>query len=384
MGVVFFVVLLLKAMRADAEQEAVSKTKAPVKAEIAVPKLPDPVRVVSLFATLRILTRLVMSSKRGYCNASLVSRLWRETVQQVRVSAKPRNLPMFRSLVHACGGQIALLDLTQCAQQLQNGAPGALLSHCRRYLTTVSLYGPQIGDHTLATLSDAPELQQLSLSECRTVTDKGLESFKMCSNLKSISLSGCSGVTDAGLKQLIEGCPTVQHVDLSNNPQITDASLTLISNGWTKLESLNLAGCVDITDDGLAVLAASGAELVSLDLSFCELITDGGLEQISLKCQMLESFLVRGCQSVTDIGICAIAGKCSKLHVVSTEDCPRLSSKGIARLMERCPNLVAVYIFGCRAVSEVDIVPTFAQHPDVHLVTEPADEDEYFNEVYRS
>ena len=48
-------------------------------------------------------------------------------------------------------------------------------------------------------LSEMPQLQTLSLADCKHLNNKSIEYLALCKNLVSLDLSGCIGLSDKGI-----------------------------------------------------------------------------------------------------------------------------------------------------------------------------------------
>ena len=144
----------------------------------------------------------------------------------------------------------------------RGGRMGGVGLKCLRQmpaLRTLSISDSDIEDGSLVCLKDATQIEGMSFSGCRGISDKGVENFRGLTNLKSLDLRN---------ERFTEREPKA--------PRITDAGLAHLA-GLTKLEYLNLMGH-PITDDGLRYLSGM-AGLRTLAVSFSG-ITDAGLKHL--------------------------------------------------------------------------------------------------------
>lgn len=81
-----------------------------------------------------------------------------------------------------------------------------------------------------------------------------LEIGKNLPGLQCLDISDCRKVTDVGVETVANGCPDLRTIYLSRCKNITNKSLAGLSK-CQLLETLVLQGCVNIDDSGLLSLA---------------------------------------------------------------------------------------------------------------------------------
>lgn len=115
-------------------------------------------------------------------------------------------------------------------------------------LTTLDLsHSPQLTDQGLLMLTNLPNLRIAKLDHCHTILGDGLVSFCVSTLLRDLSLSDCRSLTDTGVLN-------VAHL---------------------QLENLNLDGCRCLTDTSVVAISQIGS-MRRLDLGRCDFLTDEG------------------------------------------------------------------------------------------------------------
>jgi serine/threonine protein kinase len=86
----------------------------------------------------------------------------------------------------------------------------------------------------------------------RKISDKGLTYLKFCPNLQELKLQNCRSITSAGIAT-IASIPTILSLDL-NETNIDDSALVSIGK-MKQLQELSLESIDDITDEGISYLS---------------------------------------------------------------------------------------------------------------------------------
>ncbi|CAB4000684.1 F-box LRR-repeat 20-like, partial [Paramuricea clavata] len=101
------------------------------------------------------------------------------------------------------------------------------------------------------------ELQELDVSSCYKISDKGLSNLILCKNLRELRVSSCYGVTDRSIKKLIRHCSKLVELDVGGCPRITDSGLqTLLEKPCGQL--LRIKSCENVTNDMIWKLVMAG------------------------------------------------------------------------------------------------------------------------------
>jgi len=133
-----------------------------------------------------------------------------------------------------------------------------ILSHIQELtsLEALNLFG--VNDRVVEKLRDisSPHFQSLNLSDCKSLTDKGLESLKSLPFLKVLNLNDCTQITNVTLANLHCMKDSLQSLSLSRCDNITNDGLVCLKE-FSALQSLTLDYCNEVSGSGLANLFAS-------------------------------------------------------------------------------------------------------------------------------
>lgn len=224
-------------------------------------------------------------------------------------------------------------------------------------------------------------LQELSLSKCSGVTDKGLTSIvKRHKELRKLDITCCRNITYVSITHIANACRSLtclrmesctlvpreafvligqrchllEELDLTDN-EIDDEGLKSISK-CSKLAILKLGICLNITDEGLTHIGNHCSKLLELDLYRSMEITDSGIHAIARGCSGLEMINVSYCIDITDRSLISLA-KCAKLSTLECRGCPLVTSLGIAAIAVGCKRLTKLDIKKCYNVNDFGLVP---------------------------
>jgi len=120
---------------------------------------------------------------------------------------------------------------------------------------------------------------------------------RWCDGLKGCDLSSYCLMNDHDLRFFTERCgSSMQDLCLSGCRSITDKGLMAVADFCKGLRTLNLAGCQAITDNGLQAISQNCTKLHTLYLSDCYRVTHKVLAALALGCPDLQILCIRGCQ----------------------------------------------------------------------------------------
>jgi len=142
-------------------------------------------------------------------------------------------------------------------------------------------------------------LRNLSLKNCRGITECNIEHLKAMTCLVSLSLDECP-ITQSVLSSLATHLPPLHHLSLKRCGRLRDVwVIPLVVKG--ALRSLNLNACTNITDATLEALTQNcAATLESLDVSWCRKLSYQGVGRMVDRCARLERLEVWGCTQLGD------------------------------------------------------------------------------------
>jgi internalin A len=233
-----------------------------------------------------------------------------------------------------------------------------------------------VTDESLGLIVGLPALEDLSLDNCRSVTNRGLSHVAKLKNLRRVNLVSTQ-VDDAGLAVLanaknletlnlkftrvkgdgftsLKALPKLVSLTLNpnrNTADKTDLDLTPLSNGFAALRQLEVGGN-RIANEHLAPLAnLKNLEKLAFRTIGYTQITDTGLASLAGLAKLREINL-NGSVKVTDVGI----GHFAKLMHLQKIDLGRTAvTAESAKILGKLPALTEVQIVHSR------VGPQFAQ-----------------------
>ncbi|KAH9755358.1 ubiquitin-protein ligase [Citrus sinensis] len=174
-------------------------------------------------------------------------------------------------------------------------------------------------------------LEEIDLTDCNGVNDKGLEYLSRCSELLFLKLGLCENISDKGLFNIASNCLRIQGLDLYKCSGIGDDGLAALSNGCKKLKKLNLSYCVNVTDRGMEHIG-SMEDLSDLELRGLTKITSAGLTALAAGCKRLADLDLKHCAKIDDSGFWALAYYSQNLRQINLSYCA-LSDMALCMVM---------------------------------------------------
>jgi serine/threonine protein kinase len=187
------------------------------------------------------------------------------------------------------------------------------------------LNGNTIGDVGLSQLTDLPALEELNVSGCNRITDRGMPALARLTSLNYLVLNSAQ-ITDQGLAQL-KSLTRLKHLAVVGTP-VTGSGFAQ----WTPSELLNNLNVSNTPfgDAGVAQLRRFSG-LDSLDLSKTR-ITDQGVASLAENVNLRNLYLRE--TNVSDAGVQKLGGLTTlKTLLVG----PSVTDKGIASLRQALP-----------------------------------------------
>eukprot|EP00064_Thunnus_orientalis_P012533 superscaffoldBa00001936_g12568 len=216
----------------------------------------------------------------------------------------------------------------------------------------------QITDLSLKALcSNSHSLRRLHAAECPRISDASLKAVAALRNLQQLDISRCNKVSDRGIYYLIEGSSftKLRELNVSYCNHITDTSVMRIAKRMCKLYHLNLSYCERLTDMALEWLSSSSVR--SLDVSGCN-IQDQGLAALE-RVRWKKLFLAE-CVYITDIGIEMtdmavqyLTSGSQYLRELDVSGCVLLTDRTLRHLERICPPLCSITMACCSGISKL-------------------------------
>jgi len=192
--------------------------------------------------------------------------------------------------------------------------------------------------------------QQLNLSNCSTITDRGLaEIYNLFPSVYDLNLIGCQNLTANAFQNISsQNAPPLRVLNVEGIPNFDDSTAQIIANRFTGLRALRV--WTHITDLGLGYLSGL-VNLETLELRDCSLITDLGLQNFLTSNRRfpikLKHLQLDRCEGLTDRALSIIyrSSTAATLEKFSIASC-KFSEAKLIRFVKNTSALVALNIAG--------------------------------------
>ena len=292
--------------------------------------------------------------------------------------------------VNIVSTQLHTLQLTCGYKTLNNDWFLLILVQCASTLKCLTLRGFNLTDEIwIKYKGTLPCIENLSMSSCDNLTDKGLlQIVQLCrSTLRSLDISrtaitgenlseykgtlplleklkmvSCEQLTDRGLLQILQLCGSTLRTLGISVTNVTGENLSEYKGTLPYLENLNMRLCGHLTDAGLLqILQLSGSTLRSLDLqwtnttgeslsekkrtlpclenlnmSCCNQLTNKGLLQILQLCGSTLRSLDISITNITGENLSEYKGTLPCLENLNISCCNQLTNKGLLQILQLC------------------------------------------------
>jgi len=155
------------------------------------------------------------------------------------------------------------LDLTFCIKVTDAGIAN-LMKRCQRNLQTLHLSGCiEISDECIQMLSkECGGLQNVSFGHMRLLTDAGLKALADNLWLEEINVSHCLGITDKGMVYVANESPGLRILSLAYCRKLTDVTVHALADNCKLLRRIDLSNCDALSDGAVARLEALAHDTV--------------------------------------------------------------------------------------------------------------------------
>jgi F-box/leucine-rich repeat protein 2/20 len=257
----------------------------------------------------------------------------------------------FVALIEQCPN-LTNVHIDKCFQ-LRDEAIIGLAKFCPKLKTLVVQCLP-IQDTSLFSLAEAQlPLEELALSQCKSITNKGLTKLlQSCAMLNILAIAGSPQIGDESVVELSKHCHHLTKLDLSAL-NLTDVSLTALAEARLSLEYLCLINCKALTDKGLAHLISRCPTLRELRVENLEHIGDATISKL-INCHKLQYLDLSGTK-VTDAGL-ALLGEAGLPHCkIWLDKCPNISDDGVASLVAKSPDFTTISVTCSKKIGDATI-----------------------------
>jgi len=254
---------------------------------------------------------------------------------------------------------LKILNLSLCKDVTDNSL-GRIATHCKN-LESLELGGcTKITNTGLLLISwGLKNIRKLNLRSCWQISDHGIghltgvnsQPSTGAKTLNEISLQDCQKLTDESLKHISEGLPNIAQINLSFCVSVTDTGLKSLSR-IPSLRELNLRSCDNVSDIGVGFLSEGGGTsgLSHLDVSFCDRVSDGAMAHIATGLSNLTTLSLSSCH-ISDSGIERLAKDLINLHTLNIGQCDKLTDKAVVVIANQIKSLRSIDLYGCTKIS---------------------------------
>ena len=199
-------------------------------------------------------------------------------------------------------------------------------------------------------------VRKITVYECSELTVTTFAHISRIESLQELSISNCDTVTDAGLTSLLRGCPNLRHFTIAGdgfseqgfrglkNAPCSQSLITI--DVWFDNDSLTPALDVII---GKGLASCHNLETISIRTSFSEDASfgDAGLALMRKGCPKLKDLTLVHSETLTMAGLIRVASRCPLLGSISVDnfitndedDVEPFSKADIRRLKKRFPTI---------------------------------------------
>jgi len=229
------------------------------------------------------------------------------------------------------------LNMRYC-KQLTNKGLLQILQLCGSTLRSLDILGTNITGENLSEYKGTlPCLQNLNMCSCRLLTDKGLLQILQLyrSTLRSLNILG-TNITGENLSEYKGTLPCLENLNMSDCRQLTNKGLLqILQFCGSKLRSLDIWN-TNITGKNLSEYKGTLPCLENLNMRYCKQLTDKGLLQILQLCgSTLRSLDILG-TNITGKNLSEYKGTLPCLQNLNMKDCYQLTNKGILQILQLC------------------------------------------------
>uniref|UniRef100_A0A8C3HNK5 F-box and leucine rich repeat protein 13 n=1 Tax=Chrysemys picta bellii TaxID=8478 RepID=A0A8C3HNK5_CHRPI len=231
--------------------------------------------------TLRLLSRISDAGLRSFLEGSSGTKL-RELNLTNCIHVTDASLMKIAQRCH----NLAYLNMRYCESVTDAGieALGNMTS-----LISIDISGTTVSDMSLAALGHTRRMKELSVSECRKITDMGIQKFcQGAKDLEYCDVSYCFQLTNETVKALAFNCHQLTSLNIAGCHKMTDLCVQYLSGVCHYLHFLDISGCVHLTDKTLKYLWKGCTQLRILKMLYCRNITKQAVLKYSAKLEKQE------------------------------------------------------------------------------------------------
>ncbi|XP_051469925.1 dynein regulatory complex subunit 6 isoform X1 [Apus apus] len=215
------------------------------------------------------------------------------------------------------GAKLRELNLANCIN-VTDASVMEIAQRCHA-LTYLSLrYCENVTDAGIEALVDMSSLISIDISGT-SISDTGLRALGCHGKIKELSVSECKNISDAGIQDFCEGTRYLECCHVTCCPQLTDDAVKAMAFHCQRLTAVSIAGCPEMTDTCIQYLAASCRYLHFLDVSGCIHLTDKALKYLWESCKQLQVLKMLYCRNITKQAVLKYTAKLEKQEHSNTD-----------------------------------------------------------------
>ncbi|NXI65787.1 DRC6 protein, partial [Anseranas semipalmata] len=208
------------------------------------------------------------------------------------------------------GAKLRELNLTNCIH-VTDASVTEIAQRCHQ-LTYLNLrHCENVTDAGIEALGNMSSLISIDISGTN-ISDMGLRALGFRGKIKQLSLSECKNISDTGIQEFCKGTKHLEYCHVSYCPQLTDEAVKALAFHCHKLTSVSIAGCPKMTDTCIQYLATACHYLHFLDVSGCINLTDKALKCLWRGCKQLQILKMLYCRNITKQAVLKYTAKLEK------------------------------------------------------------------------
>ncbi|MFA5074853.1 MAG: hypothetical protein WC436_02005 [Candidatus Babeliales bacterium] len=221
----------------------------------------------------------------------------------------------------------------------------------------LSQYKDLLTDDDLSAITECnPLLEELNLSGCYKITDKGFTFIgNKCRALKNLKLSGCNNILDDTFRHIFRECPQLIKISIDGCSKISNNAITssfLSRPSSRELQELNFSGC-DLQDNTIRAIAYKCPNLIKISLNNNSKISNNALSYLFNKCTKLQKVYLSGCGNLLNSCIKVLSKKCKSLKNLDISFCTHITDLSL-RYLAKLKKLEFLNLQNCINISNGD------------------------------
>ena len=237
-----------------------------------------------------------------------------------------------------------------------------IIAQSCRNIQKIEILG-EISDFEVAPLFTTGEsIQVLEIFDCKISDTSFYTIANICENLKHLYLE-CIKISDVGLTALAGKCPELLELRIFHCKSVTAKGLIALLLTTPKLLDLRMR-ISTLLDADMAIIAQHCHMLHTVDLTTARLITDVGIQALVSHCTQLSTIHLSKCIKIAS-GFCLFRN----LHELNIYDCPTLTDTMVTTIVQNNPLLKHLILFYCPLLTSAAVLHILHGCPHLHILT---------------